>query len=108
MRQEGLAHERGSLRRFCRSRRLPLGVNASLWRYTHSLAIAEDEDHYFREHPLFRVDQEAVVQRFQSPGRLIDLGCGAGRMTLAMARRGFDVVGVEMSRPLLEVVRSQG
>lgn len=91
---------------------LPAGVNASLWRYAHSIAIAEDEERYFAAHPLFRADRLAVLERFQTPGLVADLGCGAGRMTLEMARQGFAVVGVELSRPMLQVLdrkaRSEG
>ncbi len=85
--------------------RLPAGVNASLWRYAHSRSIAEQEDDYFQGHPLFAADREAVRARFKGPGRLVDLGCGAGRMALDLAGAGFEVVGVDLSRPLLEVVK---
>ena len=33
---------------------MPEGVNASLWHYAHSARLAEDEDAYFRDHPLVR------------------------------------------------------
>lgn len=38
-----------------------------------------------------------------APGaKLIDFGCGNGRHALALARRGFEVTGVDFSRHLLE------
>src|SRR5262249_55526483 len=40
---------------------------------------------------------------FQYPGRLIDLGCGSGRLLLDFAGRGFSVVGVDLSEPMLQV-----
>jgi ubiquinone/menaquinone biosynthesis C-methylase UbiE len=86
---------------------MPPGVDASLWRYTHTQRLADEEDAYFAAHPLFAMDREAVTARFQPPGRLIDLGCGAGRMTIEMARRGFDTTAVELSRPMLEVVAAK-
>lgn len=35
------------------------------------------------------------------PGRVLDLACGAGRHQLALARQGFQVVGVDLSLTLL-------
>jgi SAM-dependent methyltransferase len=87
--------------------RLPEGVNAALWRYAHTRRLAEDEDAYFRGHPLFEADARALDERFTAPGRLVDLGCGAGRLALRFARRGFDVTAVDLSRPMLRVVASK-
>ncbi len=81
--------------------KLPKGVNASLWQYAHSPRIAAEEDDYFSGHPLFEADREAIDARFLEPGPLIDLGCGAGRLSLHFARRGFPVTAVELSHALL-------
>jgi SAM-dependent methyltransferase len=84
--------------------RLPEGVNASLWEYTHSPRLALEEDTYFDGHPLLDADARALDERFVEPGPLIDLGCGAGRLSLRFARRGFPVVAVDLSQPMLDVV----
>jgi ubiquinone/menaquinone biosynthesis C-methylase UbiE len=83
---------------------LPPGVDAPLWQYAHTERLAADEAAYFGDHPLFRADRQAVLDRFRSPGRVADLGCGTGRMSLALARRGFQVTAVELSAPMLGVV----
>ena len=35
-------------------------------------------------------------------GRVLDVGCGAGRNAVPLARLGWDVVGIDVSRPMLE------
>jgi SAM-dependent methyltransferase len=66
--------------------------------------MALEEDAYFVGHPLFEADARALDQRFVEPGALIDLGCGAGRLSLRFARKGFTVAAVDLSRPMLEMV----
>lgn len=41
------------------------------------------------------------------PGPVADLGCGPGAHTLALARRGYDVVGVDGSPRMVAVARAQ-
>ncbi|WP_337175048.1 class I SAM-dependent methyltransferase [Paludisphaera sp.] len=84
--------------------RLPPGVNAPLWEYLNTPRLAAEEDAYFADHPLFDADAEALDARFRDPGRLVDLGCGAGRHSIRFAERGFSVVAVDLARPMLEVV----
>ena len=76
-------------------------MNPSLWQYAHTPRLATEEDEYFDGHPLFRFDSEALEARFKAPGPLIDLGCGAGRHSIQFARRGFPVVAVDLSSPML-------
>jgi SAM-dependent methyltransferase len=84
--------------------RLPDGVDGPLWEYTHTARLAAEEDAYFAEHPLFQADAQALHPRFVAPGRLVDLGCGAGRHALEFAGRGFAVTAVDLSRPMLALV----
>lgn len=84
--------------------RLPQGVNSPLWEYLNTPRLAAEEDAYFAGHPLFDADADALDARFPTPGRLVDLGCGAGRHSLRFAARGFEVVSIDLARPMLEVV----
>lgn len=39
--------------------------------------------------------------------RVLDLGCGTGRLTLAMAAAGHSVTGVDPARPMLDAARAR-
>ena len=87
--------------------RMPRGVNASLWDYARSERLAAEEDAYFRDHPLFLRDAALLDSRFSEPTSLIDLGCGAGRLSLHFARKGFAVTAIDLSFPMLSKVREK-
>jgi ubiquinone/menaquinone biosynthesis C-methylase UbiE len=48
-----------------------------------------------------------LVQEFypRPPSRVLDIGCGAGRTTIGLSERGFDVLGIDLSTALLDVAR---
>jgi SAM-dependent methyltransferase len=41
-------------------------------------------------------------------GRVLDLGCGAGRVGVHLQSRGFDVVGIDVSPLAVELARERG
>jgi SAM-dependent methyltransferase len=47
----------------------------------------------------------AALRQVARNARLLDLGCGAGQDTRAIRRAGFRVVGLDLSRPLLDYAR---
>jgi hypothetical protein len=51
--------------------------------------------------------QERRAMRFVR-GRVLDLGCGAARVSLELQRRGLEVVGVDVSPLAVEVARKRG
>lgn len=53
---------------------------------------------------------ESVIQREYKAARpelLLDLGCGTGSMTLELAKRGYDMTGVDYSPEMLDVARER-
>lgn len=52
--------------------------------------------------------RRAMAELDLGPGqRVLDVGCGAGETTLELAATGAHAVGVDISRPLLEVARAR-
>ena len=47
------------------------------------------------------------VMRYR-PARVLDAGCGTGRVALELSSRGVDVVGVDLDADLLERARAKG
>lgn len=43
----------------------------------------------------------------QAGSRVIDAGCGTGRVAIELARRGYDVVGVDLDASMLDVARKR-
>src|SRR5204863_10220435 len=39
------------------------------------------------------------------PGRVVDLGCGEGRLPRDLGRLGYDVIGIDPSTTLIEAAR---
>ena len=52
--------------------------------------------------------ERIFAARMAAPPELVlDLGCGTGSMTLELARRGYDMTGVDYSSEMLEVARER-
>jgi SAM-dependent methyltransferase len=41
------------------------------------------------------------------PELVLDLGCGTGKMTLELARRGYDMTGIDYSPEMLDIARNE-
>jgi SAM-dependent methyltransferase len=78
-------------------------VTRGLWDYLHDAALARGYDARLAATPLLAVDLLFCERHFPQPGRLLDLGCGTGRLLLPFARRGYCVLGVDLSAEMLRV-----
>ncbi|MCG8453561.1 MAG: class I SAM-dependent methyltransferase [Spirochaetales bacterium] len=45
---------------------------------------------------------ESLTQSHPGAGPLLDLGCGPGRHSLELARRGYKVIGIDLHQPYLQ------
>jgi SAM-dependent methyltransferase len=82
---------------------LPPGVDRALWDYVHNAGLARVYDAALADSSLFSMDLGFARRYFDTPGRLIDLGCGTGRLLIDFAKRGFPVLGVDLSQDMLRV-----
>lgn len=87
--------------------KLPKGISRGLWSYARDSDLAKAYDQRLAGTPLLKFDLEYAAKVFAVPGRLIDLGCGTGRLLIPFAQRGFSVVGVDLSLAMLGVAAAK-
>jgi SAM-dependent methyltransferase len=83
--------------------KLPTGTSQGLWAYLNDERLAQTCDSRLAETRLLAHDLRFAEQFFPAGGSLIDLGCGTGRLAIPFARRGFAVLGVDLSEAMLKV-----
>jgi SAM-dependent methyltransferase len=52
------------------------------------------------------VEREMVARHIRPGGRVLDIGCGAGREAIGLARAGFRVVGIDIAPQMVEAARA--
>jgi len=75
------------------------------------LFVTDDAVALYRERiqepELFSQEATAVDRYFTDSGaRVLDVGCGVGRVASQLHDRGFDVTGIDISEPLVDEARS--
>lgn len=95
---------------------VPLGVASSHMpapRWFFRFMYDRESTAWERQHdgPKHRETVERIADELANvvapPGPVADLGCGPGAHALALARRGYDVVGVDGSSRMVEVARER-
>ena len=86
---------------------LPRGVDRGLWDYMHSSEMVANYDAQMAVSPLAQTDIAFCESAFVMPGKLLDLGCGTGRLIAHFAPRGFECVGVDLSEEMLKVAAAR-
>lgn len=86
----------------------PEGVTKGTWDYIRSHSIAAGYDQFLHNDRLTLLDAEVVSQHLppienNSPSkRVVEFGCGTGRTLIPLAERGYEVVGIDLSLPMLQ------
>ena len=50
-------------------------------------------------------DSEQALE--EEKNLIVELGCGTGSFTLNMAKRGYDIIGIDMSSDMLDIARKK-
>ena len=84
----------------------PTWLMRRVWqRYEHPAEVNAYSDQVAEG---LRPEEEAALARWCShPCRVLDLGCGAGREALVLTRRGYQLVGVDISLGMITQARRQ-
>ena len=64
-------------------------------------------DEYLAERTPIEMDQLEALLALRPPLRILDLPCGQGRHAIELARRGYDVTGVDLSPFMLKVAEER-
>jgi SAM-dependent methyltransferase len=56
---------------------------------------------------LWPSEENLVIEYVPDEARILDMGCGAGRTTIPLAEMGLDIVGIDISSPMIQFARQQ-
>jgi SAM-dependent methyltransferase len=86
---------------------IPPGLDRGAWDYVHNPELAKHYDAALTGTPLLRQDLAFCDVVFATPGRVVDLGCGTGRLCLHLQTRGFTCTAIDFSEEMLAVLQSK-
>lgn len=70
------------------------------------IATGSDPGMYFREYKQWSPKEREAIK--SARGRVLDIGCGAGRISLYLQEKGFDVMGIDNSPGAIKVCKLRG
>lgn len=92
--------------------KLPAGVSPGTWDYVHAPSIANDYDQFLAGTELTRFDlmlAEAILPLATKEGAIVaDLGCGTGRTRQLAHGKGYRLLGIDLSQPMLQQFLRKG
>jgi ubiquinone/menaquinone biosynthesis C-methylase UbiE len=80
-----------------------MSIRASIVRYYEG--IAQDYDHRFSNPRLdyMRSVEKKVLLDSLKPGIILDIGCGTGEHTLFLGKKGYRVLGMDISNEMIKI-----
>ena len=79
-----------------------LSVSEDIAHQAYSRMLIDDKSHHWAKHTKSEVDFIEKFCKLSKGYRVADFGCGIGRHTIELARRGYGSIGVDFSETLLE------
>lgn len=77
------------------------------WRSWFGARYVAVYDAYLADRTPGEIDQLEELLRIHAPMRVLDLPCGQGRHSIELARRGYEVTGVDLTPSLLDLARER-
>jgi len=72
----------------------------------------ETAEHYDRSPRMRKVQKELTERALElldlKKGKILDVGCGTGLSMEVLRERGFDAIGIDVSKPMLDVAKKKG
>lgn len=68
--------------------------------------FGSDDGLYFTEYKQWSDSERQLIDKAR--GKILDIGCGAGRHSLYLQKRGFDVTGIDNSPGAIKVCKLRG
>lgn len=79
-----------------------LNISEDIAHKAYSRMPIEKESHFWAKHTQHEIDFIEKNCHFSKETKIADFGCGIGRHTIELAKRGHDVVGIDYSESLLQ------
>jgi SAM-dependent methyltransferase len=67
--------------------------------------VAEAYDRFRPSYPAPLIDEACSIGGLEAGSRVLDLGCGTGKLTVALAERGLDVEALDPGPRMVEIAR---
>lgn len=72
----------------------------------------EAAEHYDKSPRMRKVQKELTERSIEllelKKGKILDVGCGTGFSLAILEERGFDPVGIDISKPMLDIAKKKG
>lgn len=64
-------------------------------------------EHYVKinKEGLLETEKYVINKYFRSKGKILDLGCGAGREAFILAKKGFEIIGVDIAPNMIKFAK---
>lgn len=59
------------------------------------------DEEFYRLFPESKVIYETIIEKIEKKGRILEIGCGTGQLAIQLAKKGLDVVAVDISSDMI-------